>query len=160
MSLVTKSSPALCNPMDCSLPGSSAHGFPRQEYWSMLPFPPAPVSIPGSGSESPALAGRFLTAEPPGNPLKRGMGHAIGCSSMSYLAYTCYCLPSKRAILRYLKLCHMRNGCGTQGCHIRKKMEKGNVILVYKCLNSLPFPFNLFCFITILVKGVTIYIVT
>ena len=26
-------------PMDCSLPGSSVHGIPRQEYWSGLPFP-------------------------------------------------------------------------------------------------------------------------
>ena len=28
-----------CDPMDCSLPGSSVHGFSRQEYWSGLPFP-------------------------------------------------------------------------------------------------------------------------
>ena len=27
----------LCNPMDCSPPGSSAHEFSRQEYWSRLP---------------------------------------------------------------------------------------------------------------------------
>ena len=26
--------------MDCSPPGSSVHGFSRQEYWSGLPFPP------------------------------------------------------------------------------------------------------------------------
>ena len=30
----------LCNPMDCSPPGSSVHGFSRQEYWSELPCPP------------------------------------------------------------------------------------------------------------------------
>ena len=30
----------LCNPMDCSLPGSSIHGiFQAKEYWSGLPFP-------------------------------------------------------------------------------------------------------------------------
>ena len=31
-----------CDPLDCSLPGSSVHGifFFRQEYWSELPFPP------------------------------------------------------------------------------------------------------------------------
>ena len=29
----------LCDPVDCSLPGSSIHGFPRQESWSRLPFP-------------------------------------------------------------------------------------------------------------------------
>ena len=26
-------------PMDCSPPGSSVHGFSRQEYWCGLPFP-------------------------------------------------------------------------------------------------------------------------
>ena len=30
--LVTQSCLSLCDPMDCSLPGSSAHEFPRQEY--------------------------------------------------------------------------------------------------------------------------------
>ena len=47
-------------------------GFPRQEYWSGLPFPP-----PGDLSDSwikpmspvsPALAGEFFTTEPPGKP--------------------------------------------------------------------------------------------
>ena len=40
-------------------------GFPRQEYWSGLPFPP-PGDLPNPGIEpespvSPALAGRFFT---------------------------------------------------------------------------------------------------
>ena len=41
--------------------------FPRQEYWSRLPFPP-PENLPNAGIEtaSPALAGRFFTTEPPG----------------------------------------------------------------------------------------------
>ena len=44
--------------------------FSRQEYWSRLPFPP-PGDLPHPGIElaSPALAGRFLTIEPPGKPL-------------------------------------------------------------------------------------------
>ena len=29
----------LCDPVDCSLPGSSVHGILRQEYWIGLPFP-------------------------------------------------------------------------------------------------------------------------
>ena len=37
--LVAKSFLRLCDPMDCSSPVSSVHGFPRQEYWSVLPFP-------------------------------------------------------------------------------------------------------------------------
>ena len=36
-----QSCPTLCNPMDCSPPGSSlSRGFSRQERWSGLPFPP------------------------------------------------------------------------------------------------------------------------
>ena len=31
--------PTLHDPMDCSLPGSSVHGFSRQEYWSGVPLP-------------------------------------------------------------------------------------------------------------------------
>ena len=44
-------------------------GFPRQEYWSGLPFPP-PGDLPNPGIEpaSPALTGRFFTTEAPGNP--------------------------------------------------------------------------------------------
>ena len=41
---VAQSCPTLCNPMDCSLPGSSPMGFSRQEYWSGLPLP-SPLSF-------------------------------------------------------------------------------------------------------------------
>ena len=46
---VTQSCLTLCDPMDCSLPGSSAMGFSRQEYWSGLPFP-SPEDLPTQGS--------------------------------------------------------------------------------------------------------------
>jgi len=44
-------------------------GFPRQEYWSGLPFP-SPGDLPNPAIEptSPALAGRFFITEPPGKP--------------------------------------------------------------------------------------------
>ena len=46
-------------------------GFPRQEYWSGLPFPsPGDLPNPGIESGSPTLAGRFFTTEPPGKPPK------------------------------------------------------------------------------------------
>ena len=46
--------------------------FPRQEYWSGLPFP-SPGDLPDPGTEPPsfvstALAGRFFTTMPPGSP--------------------------------------------------------------------------------------------
>ena len=67
---ISKSYPTLCDLMDGSPPGSSpSMGFSRQEYWSRLPFPP-PEYLPDPGIKpaSPALAGRFLTTEPPGKP--------------------------------------------------------------------------------------------
>ena len=36
---VAQSFPTFSDPMDCSLPGSSVHGFSRQEYWSGVPLP-------------------------------------------------------------------------------------------------------------------------
>ena len=36
---VAQSCLTLCNPMDCSLPGSSVHGIFRQEYWGGVPLP-------------------------------------------------------------------------------------------------------------------------
>ena len=46
--------------------------FPRQEYWSELPFP-TPGNLPDEGIElvsvlSSLLAGGFFTSEPPGTP--------------------------------------------------------------------------------------------
>ena len=47
-------------------------GFPRQEYWSGLPFSP-PGDLPDPGIKfvspaSPTLAGRFFATVPPGKP--------------------------------------------------------------------------------------------
>ena len=44
-------------------------GFPRQENWSGLSFPPpGDVADPGIISMSPAPAGGFFTTEQPGKP--------------------------------------------------------------------------------------------
>ena len=63
---VTQSCLTLCDPMDCSLPGSSP-GFSRQEYWSGLPFP-SPGDLPNSGIElwSPTFLADVSTSDPPG----------------------------------------------------------------------------------------------
>ena len=42
---VVQSFPTLCNPVNCSLPGSSVHGIFQQIYWSELPSPP-PGDLP------------------------------------------------------------------------------------------------------------------
>ena len=45
-------------------------GFPRQEYWSGMPFL-SPGDLPGPGIEflPPALLGGFFTSEPPQKPV-------------------------------------------------------------------------------------------
>ena len=64
----------LCNTMDCVAHQTFlSTGFPRQEYWSGLPFPPA-SDLLDSGIEpmsltSLALAGGFFINVPPGKSL-------------------------------------------------------------------------------------------
>ena len=59
----------LCDPMDCSPPGSTSMGFSRQEYWSGLPLAsPGDLPDPGTEPRSPALEADALTSEPPGKP--------------------------------------------------------------------------------------------
>ena len=58
---IIQSCPALCNPMDCSIPGSSFRAWITE--W--IPFP-TPGSLPDLGIQptslgSPALVGRFFT---------------------------------------------------------------------------------------------------
>ena len=59
----------------CATPWTVAYqalpsmAFSRREYWSRLPFPSSgDLPDPGIEPESPALAGRFFTTEPPGQP--------------------------------------------------------------------------------------------
>ena len=63
--LVAQSCPTLCNPMECSPPGSSIHGTFQARIYSGLPFP-TPGDLPRTGIEptSPALAGEFFTTVP------------------------------------------------------------------------------------------------
>ena len=62
---VAQSCPTLCDPVDCSLPGSM--GFSRQEYWSGLPFPsPGDLPDPGIEPRFPSLQADTLTSELPG----------------------------------------------------------------------------------------------
>ena len=55
-------------PWTIALQVSLSMRFPRQEYWSKLPFP-SPGKPPDPGIEPASLvsAGRFFTTEPPGN---------------------------------------------------------------------------------------------
>ena len=74
MCVFTKSSLTLCDPMDCSLPGSLVHGILQARILEW-------VAISSSrGSSRPrdqtgvfCLAGGFFTTEPPGRPMRRDL---------------------------------------------------------------------------------------
>ena len=62
----------LCNPVNCSPPGSSVHGILQQEYWGGLPRP-TPGDLPDPRIKplslmSSALAGGSLLPASPGKP--------------------------------------------------------------------------------------------
>ena len=70
---VSATCPTLCDPMDCSPPGSPPSvGFSRQEGWSRLPLPsPGDLPNPGIKPRSPALQAGSLPSEPPGKEAVR-----------------------------------------------------------------------------------------
>ena len=49
----------LCDPVDCSPPGSSVHGVSRQQYWGGLPCPP-PGDLPDPGTEPTSLMSKQM----------------------------------------------------------------------------------------------------
>ena len=72
--LVILSHPTLCDPMDCSPPGSSAHGILQARYWSGLPCPP-PGDLLNQGIEPRStLQADSLPSEPPGKTKNTGIG--------------------------------------------------------------------------------------
>ena len=80
-SVIVPSFPIVCapscltlrDPIDCSPPSCSVHGFPRQEYWSGLPFPSS-GDLPDPGIEPASLTLNLqwqagpLPLAPPGKP--------------------------------------------------------------------------------------------
>ena len=73
--LVAQSCLTLCDPMDCSLPGSSVHGILQARIleWVTIPFYRG-SSDPGIEPRSPELQADSLLSEPPGKPIKSTRG--------------------------------------------------------------------------------------
>ena len=76
--LVAKLCPTLCDPMDCSLPGSFAQGVFQARILEWLPFPSS-VDLPHSGIEpgSPAMQPDSLPTELPGKAQRK-----LGCGGL------------------------------------------------------------------------------
>ena len=72
----------LCDPMDCSLPGSSVHESFQERILKRVAVSYS-RNLPNSRIEpmspaSPALADGFFTTEPPGKPFEDDMGRHLG----------------------------------------------------------------------------------
>ena len=67
--LVKQLCPNLCDPMDCSSPGSSVHGISQARIleWVSISFSRG-SSQPRDQTHVSCTAGKFFTAEPPGKP--------------------------------------------------------------------------------------------
>ena len=61
--------PTLCDPMDCSPPGSSVHAILQVRIWNGLPFPP-PGDLPNPSIKprSPALQADLYCLSHHGSP--------------------------------------------------------------------------------------------
>ena len=72
--------PTLCDPVDCSLPGSSVHGILQARIleWVAISFS-RDLHDPGIEPRSPALKADPLLSEPPGKPRE----------TIEYIKYSC-----------------------------------------------------------------------
>ena len=93
MCSVTKLCLTLCDPVDCSPPGSSVHGFPRQAYGSGSRFLLQGI-FPTRGS-NPCLLPRpagSLPSEPPGKPGAQScptLCDSVDCSTPGFPVLRC-----------------------------------------------------------------------
>ena len=101
MSEVAQLCPTLCNPIDCSLPGSSIHGVfqVRVLDWVTISFSrgfPNPEIKP----RSPALQVDSLPCEPAGKPLSKGLSirfpAQVGEAASKLVKLFAYCLNSNQ----------------------------------------------------------------
>ena len=75
LGLVTQSCPTLCDPIECSPPGSSVHGIFQAKMLKPVSMPSSrDLPDPGIKSKFPTLQADSLLSEPPGKPSTEGEG--------------------------------------------------------------------------------------
>ena len=88
-------------------------GFPRQEYWSGLPFLfPEDLPDPGIEPTSPAFAGKLFTTEAPGKPTTPRVNHNVNCGLQVIVMYQFrfinFCMCKKLQCKKQLHHCYTR----------------------------------------------------
>ena len=99
----------LCDPMDCSLPGSSVHGNLQAGTLEWLAFPfSRGSSQPRDRTRSPALRADCLPSEPPGKPKNTGVG------SLSLLQQTFLTQESNWGLLHCRRILYQLSNQGSK----------------------------------------------
>ena len=78
----------LCNPRDCSLPGSSAQGTLQARMLERVAVPPPGISRPGIEPGCPSLQADSLPSEPPGTFLSRLYTYLVHCVYYVYKSFS------------------------------------------------------------------------
>ena len=113
--LVAQSCPTLCDPVDCSPPGSSVHGILQARIleWVAILFSRG-SSQPGIKLRSPTLWADSLLSEPPGKPILHIVGAKKkltddGIIHWNYISNDSYpCLIGRSYLLLLAKLQYHR----------------------------------------------------
>ena len=82
--LVAQACP-LCDPMDCSPPGSSVHGIPQAGIleWVAISFSRG-SSQPRDQTQGSCIAGRFFPSELPGKPVFYNISGSCGMEQFNF----------------------------------------------------------------------------
>ena len=138
---IIQSCPTLCDPVDCSSPGSSVYGIYRQEYQSRLPFP-SPGDLPDPAMEpgSPALQADSLPLEPPRKPSRSNCScDWKNCTTwklriMFYLVVFWGLKPGRQPLRIGLRDCsgEVREGPGYVGGFAKEKKTQTQVVRIPK----------------------------
>ena len=116
--LVAQSCPTLCDPMDCSSPGSSVCGILQQEYWSELPFlSPGDLPDPGIEPGLPRFRQTLYPLSHQGGPQLESRPHNCNLRKLH---------PAKKTQLNSAICNHMD---GPRDCQTKwSKSDKTNII--------------------------------
>ena len=107
-------------------------GFPRQEYWSGLPFPsPGDPPHPGIKTRFPTLQADSLLSELPGNPINPQDPYKTHRYTPVSLSINSFCISSQQAFMENLSNC-------TTFEYKLKHFSKG--MIIFKPLGRTPNP--------------------
>ena len=114
--LVAQSCLTLCDPMDCSPPGSSVLGILQAGIleWVAIPFSKGSSRL-GDQTRVSLIAGRYFTTEPPRKFLHRTLGRQNKIAPFLKLFIQEKCLTGKGASLGWYNLLLLLNSNSREG---------------------------------------------